>query len=367
MLWATKRNRTYREIGWLRIAAAVSAVTLGLACSSGESGVDAGGAGPETADSAVETSVSLFALGDTGVPWGMAPRLFEGQLAVGVAMQRAHQRLPIDAFLLLGDNFYPNGLLADELLPRIVENVAKPYCAFVEPSDELAALLEDDCADAEQARPRVFAVIGNHDLTSPGSHELQRDEIPRFVRNWEMPVVDGPAIRELPGGLSLIFLNSDYPWDATKTQKLAAALENARGPWRIIVGHRPPITGHPQLTRMVARAAERSGRIVHAYLAGHVHVLAAIRGAERAPALTVIAGSGSHAGKQDTTEYRIEGADLIVEELGFVRLDVISGPSPAHLRITLFQTPSSAVLAFLGNKTLARYKIGLDGSVVRTD
>jgi len=322
----------------------------------------------ESADgSATKPIASVLAVGDTGMPWGMAPQLFEGQLAVGVAMQRAHRALPVDAFILLGDNFYPDGLRSEELLPRIVENVARPYCDFVDPSPELAELLDRPCQSVESTRPRIFAVIGNHDLTSPGSLELQRNAIPRFIRNWEMPAADGPAVRELPGGLSLIFLNSDYPWNAAKTQQLTAALRSASGPWRIIIGHRPPIAGHPQLSQMVARASEESGKIVHAYLAGHVHVLSAIRGTRPAPALTVIAGSGAHAERQDATEYRIENADLIVEELGFVRLDVMRDAARDHLRVTLFQTPKSAALVFLGNTAIARYEIELDGSVDRTD
>ena len=319
------------------------------------------------ADRATPTT-SLFAVGDTGAPWGMAPRLFEGQLAVGVSMQRAHARHPIDALILLGDNFYPHGLLAKKLLPRIVENLAKPYCAFIDPTAELKEHLDADCQrtlDATQDPPRLFAVVGNHDLATTGSEQRQREEIPRFIRNWDLPDTDHPGIRELPGGLSLIFLNSDYPWGAAATAKLADALADAKGPWRVIVGHRPPIAGHPQLSRMVARAVKKSGHPVHAYLAGHVHVMAAIRGALPAPALTVIAGSGSHAQRQDTAEYRIEDADLVIEELGFVRLDVLADETPARLRITLFQTPSSAFLAFLGNKELAGYEIELDGRVER--
>jgi hypothetical protein len=359
MVWVTRRNRASRAS--FQLAVTISIVALAIACSPRDPEIE-----PADALAATPTA-SLFAVGDTGVPWGLAPQLFEGQLAVGVAMQRAHQRLPIDAFVLLGDNFYPNGLRADELLPRIAENVARPYCAFVDPSAELASLLPDACTKAEQARPRIFAVIGNHDLTSPGSLALQVNEVPRFVRNWEMPAVDGPAIRELPGGLSLIFLNSDYPWDTAKTERLSVALHDANGPWRILVGHRPPIAGHPQLSKMVARAAEQSGQIVHAYLAGHVHVLGAVRGTRPAPALTVIAGSGARAERQDTTEYRIEGADLVVEELGFLRLDVMGKSTSARLRLTLFQTPPSAALSFLGNTTIARYEIDLDGSVTRTD
>ena len=362
MEWATKRRKASSKIRLLRLALAATGITFLIAGCPSES-EDPSASRPT---SSVPTT-SLFAVGDTGSPWGLAPQLFEGQLAVGVAMQRAHERRPIDAFILLGDNFYPNGLIAKELLPRIAENVARPYCAFVDPSPELAVHLEDACIKSEQPRPKIFAVIGNHDLTAPGSHDLQRNTIPRFVQNWEMPAADGPAIRELPGGLSLIFLNSDYPWGDLETQRLTLALENAQGPWRVIVGHRPPIAGHPQLSQMIAQAAERSDRIVHAYLAGHVHVLAAIRGALPAPALTVIAGSGSHAERQDTTEYRIEGADVILEALGFARLDVMAESTPARLEVTLFQTPQSAALAFLGTSTIAHYEIDLDGSIARTD
>lgn len=343
----------------LSLALVTCAIGLAVAC-----GSDATDSNP--ADE--KLVASILAVGDTGEPWGPFPQLFEGQLAVGVAMQRENARARIDALVLLGDNFYPTGLLAREMLPRIVENIARPYCDFIDPSPELAALLDDACADSEQTRPRLLAVIGNHDLESPGSLDLQRREIPHWVRNWDMPAEDSPAIRELPGGLSLILLNSTGPWDDSQTRALALALKTARGPWRVIIGHRPPISGHPQLSNMVARAARESERVVHAYLAGHVHALVAIRGIAPAPALTVIAGSGSHAELQQSTEYRITEADLIVEKLGFVRVDVVTGAAvPPRLRLTLMSTPPSAALAFLGNNVVARYEIGLDGSLVHAD
>ncbi|MFP6655623.1 MAG: aminotransferase class IV [Myxococcota bacterium] len=331
---------------------------LGIACTPDVSEL-------ESTDSIVSSSV--LAVGDTGRPLGILPGLFEGQFAVGAAMQREHARLPVDAFVLLGDNFYPAGLLAEELRPRIIENIVRPYCAFVEISEELAGEIDGHCEWSEEPRPRFFAILGNHDVIDPGSPLRQQTEVPGLILNWEMPVVEGPAIRELPNGLSLIFLNSDDPWGEPKMERLADALRRARGPWRIIVGHRPPIAGHPQLSQMVARASKESGKIVHAYLAGHVHVLAAIRAALPAPALTVIAGSGSSAHRQDTTEYRIEDADLITEELGFVRLDVLAESEPKRLRVTLFRAPPSAALAFMGNKTIARYEIHLNGAVTRRD
>jgi hypothetical protein len=322
---------------------------------------------PETPDSAADESPSgsLIAVGDTGSPWGFAPQLFEGQLAVGIAIQKEHARSPIDAFVLLGDNFYPSGLRAGELLPRIVDNIARPYCALIEASDELARRLDPACLRDNGPRPRLFAVIGNHDLITPESERLQRKEVPGFVLNWDMPSADTSRIRELPGGLSLIFLHSGYPWGEAEVEQLSSDLRSAKGPWRVLIGHRPPIAGHPQLSRMVARAAELSGRVVHAYLAGHVHVVAAIPGVVPAPALTVIAGSGSHARRQEEREYRIEQPDLLVEELGFMRLDVMGTSPTDFLRVTLFQAPASAALSFLGNTVLARYHIERDGRVER--
>jgi len=193
--------------------------------------------------------------------------------------------------------------------------------------------------------------------------------VPRFVLNWEVPAESSPVVRELPGGLSLVFLDTEWPWDAPDVDALAAALGTARGPWRVIVGHRPPIAGHPQLSKMVERAARQSGHIVHAYLSAHVHGLAAIRGVGGAPALTVIAGSGSEVDLQSAPEYRIEDADVLAGVLGFVRLDAFAeagaGPTPSHLRITLFEARPSAALAFLGSSEIARYEIQLDGSVSR--
>lgn len=319
-------------------------------------------------------AVSLLAVGDTGSPRGALPYLFDGQWAVGAAMQRAHQAAPVDAVVLLGDNFYPDGLTANTLVARVLENVARPYCAFVEPSAELRSRLGSDCPAAKGPIPRLLVALGNHDLKTPGSAELERDAVPRLVLNWELPAPSSPAVRELPGGLSLVFLDTEWPWGGAEVAELAAALEAARGPWRVIVGHRPPITGHPKLSKMIQRASLQSGRIVHAYLAGHVHGLVGVRGTQNAPALTVVAGSGSEVDLQSAPEYRIDAVDVVAPKLGFVRLDAFAdaGPTgePARLHISLQAAPPSAALvAFgaLGATEIARYEIRLDGSLRRID
>jgi hypothetical protein len=329
-----------------------------VACSSDTSEPGAPGA---------QVRSSFLAVGDTGAVWGGFPGFFEGQLAVGAAMHREHERDPVDALVLLGDNFYPSGLLASELRHRVLQNVVRPYCGFVEPSAELEKTAFRYCGMARESTPRLLAIIGNHDLLTPHSLELQRREVPRLVRNWDMPLEDGPTIRELPGGLSLILLVSEWPWNEEASLELARVLREARGPWHIVVGHRPPISGHPALSKMVADASRVSGRTVHAYLAGHVHGLAAIRGASPAPLLTVIAGSGSHAKLQEEPEYQIEGADVMVEALGFVRVDAVGPVASPRLRITLSKARTSAALALFGTTTIARYEIDLEGRVDRTD
>ncbi|MFO0688287.1 MAG: metallophosphoesterase [Myxococcota bacterium] len=324
-----------------------------------------------TATEAARPSVSLLAVGDTGQPWGLLPYLFEGQLAVGFALQAAHRAQPVDALVLLGDNFYPNGLREDELIPRVLDNVVRPYCAFVDPAPILAPHLEGACPPLEGPPPRLFVAVGNHDLKTEGSVERERDVVPTLVRNWELPAPSSPAIRELPGGLSLVFLDTEWPWGGTEVDELAAALSATRGPWRVIVGHRPPITGHPQLSKMVERAVVQSGRSVHAYLAGHVHGLVAVRGTGHAPALTVVAGSGSEVDLQSAPEYRIDPVDVVAARLGFARLDAFPADepagAPARLRLSLVATPPSAALASLGTTEIARYEVLLDGTVHRID
>lgn len=309
-------------------------------------------------------TASFLAVGDTGEPWGTFPSLFEPQLAVGHALERAHEDAPVDALVLLGDNFYPDGLRAEALLPRVVENVARPYCAFIAPSPELEAALEGRCPPATNPPP-IYAVVGNHDVRAADTGRLQRTQVPELVTNWEVPSAGVPAIRELPGGVSLIFVVSEWPWDDAAAQRLAEALRRAQGPFRVIVGHRPPIQGHPQLSEMVSAAATRAGTVVHAYVAGHVHVLGAVPGTRAgAPRLTVIAGSGAHAEHQTDTEYRIDGADFLEASLGFARFDAFAnGPEPT-LRVTLFRAASLPPLARLfAPEIAARYSIGVDGDV----
>jgi len=70
------------------------------------------------AEAALDPQFSLLALGDTGTERGWL-RLLDPGLAVADALAREDSASPVDGILLLGDNFYPDGLLKRELALRV--------------------------------------------------------------------------------------------------------------------------------------------------------------------------------------------------------------------------------------------------------
>src|SRR3990172_6165237 len=96
---------------------------------------------------------------------------------------------PVDGLLLLGDNFYPDGLSERELEDRLRENVVGPYCRFVALTPRGEASLRATCPEPAALRHPVpiYAVLGNEDYDLRESPALQRERIPEYVPNWRMP------------------------------------------------------------------------------------------------------------------------------------------------------------------------------------
>src|SRR4029450_5193129 len=74
--------------------------------------------------------LSFFALGDTGVVPTAIARSLQTQMRVAWVLEAEQRRRPADALVLLGDNFYPDGLREVELAARIRENGGGPECGF---------------------------------------------------------------------------------------------------------------------------------------------------------------------------------------------------------------------------------------------
>jgi hypothetical protein len=306
---------------------------------------------------------SLLAVGDSGhlakpLAW-LTP-----QLAVGAALAATHRDRPADRLLVLGDNFYPDGLLEREAEARIAMNLVAPLCAFLDLSAPLGPKLEASCSvpPAERRPVPVRAVLGNHDWRAPESPDLQRDLVPRYLANWELRK-GGAWLEETPAGVSLVYFDSTPGRSPEGAESLREALAGSHGPWRVVVSHHP-IDASPK-AEWLRRAIEEAGVPVHLWLAGHEHNLQISEPGTPGPALQAVAGSGSHA---TGVKYEIPGRRFFARSLGYARVDLVADPAaPGREELVVSLVAVRPVPAALWQRarTVARYVVAPDGSVRR--
>jgi hypothetical protein len=290
------------------------------------------------APDAPRSIVSFFALGDTGAErsWSWAQR------NVAEALTRLDRRRPADALLLLGDNFYPEGLARSEAVDRLLRNVIEPYCAFVRLTQRWEGPRPSCLEDGRERPPRrIWSVLGNHDHEREESPALQRAWIPDRLATWTMPPGD-VGVYELAGGVSLVLYDSTVLMQEPRhLPELTEALRSSRGPWRILVGHHPLRLdwNGPQVRASAARlrrAVTDAGVPVQLVLSGHEHSLQVIDLEESKLGLQVIAGSGSRLRRvRGRVPDRLEAE----ERFGFARVDLLDAPQP-RLEVTLYQLSS---------------------------
>ena len=164
----------------------------------------------QTSGASDDVSHSLLAFGDTGHPARVFRILSDGQLAVSAGIRAEHRRNPVDGVVLLGDNFYQDGLQNFELVERIRTNVVEPYCGLVELRGPRSAEVREACDRPSAEDVWILALLGNHDVVAEESPYLQRHVVPHFVSNWHMPPGE-VEVRELGGGLSVVVLSAQPP------------------------------------------------------------------------------------------------------------------------------------------------------------
>lgn len=307
--------------------------------------------------------LSLFALGDTGTEPAAVGRAFQTQMRVARVLAAEHARRPADALVLLGDNFYPDGLRARELAFRVRENVVRPYCEFLALDGPESAAVADTCPpERRSAVPTpIYAVLGNHDTSLPESPPLQREAVPRFVPNWRMPPGAVEVVELLDDALvpsiSLVLYDAAALADAGDIAPLRQALADARGPWRILAGHYPISDKHPG--PWIRRALDQIEGPVHLHISGHDHNLQIGVPSARDPYLQVVAGSG---GETRAVRHRIEGARFAAIEPGFSRIDLVGEGDAARLVVTLVAAPRWFAID-RAPRVVARWSVDLRGVV----
>jgi len=316
--------------------------------------------------------LSLLVFGDAGAPPDSGSR-YRAQLEVAAALAMSDAAVPAHAVVVLGDNFYPDGLHALEAVARVRANLVRPYCRFLRFDGPEAAAVESACEiPREQRRPiPLFAILGNHDHLSNGSASLQRSLGRRFFSNWRMPT-GITEVHELPGGVSLVLFDSEQFFDGADTNVLAAALRGSRGPWRILAAHHPianraragEAVSHARYRRRVLDAVAASGVEVQLLLAGHEHNLQLLEMDAPAPRLHAISGGGSGA----RSMHRSDPGRLVgFEQPGFLRVDLVAGPGAqksARLLVTLYGLPGFiGRLTGSGPRELAQRWVDLRGHV----
>jgi len=306
-----------------------------------------------------ERAVSYFALGATGeiLPWRS---LFEGQRSVARALARADRADPVDALVLLGDNFYHDGLEAHELVERVRVNLVRPYCRFADLSGPRSAEVESACelpTDDRNAVP-ILAVLGNHDWNAQESPGLQRNAVPQFLSNWSV-TSDVADVVELAPGISLVRVDSELVRRERSVEPVRRALAQARGPWRILAIHEPiaPVLGPPpepwSLDAMMRRAIAESGAAVQLVLSGHRHNLQLVTLPPSSPGLQVISGggSGSRAFGDPPLSSRVFG----VETTGFARVDLLRDARREGLLVSLYTAPAWPILVWESTRLVSQW------------
>jgi hypothetical protein len=307
--------------------------------------------------------LSILAVGDTGWRNGL-PGPLDPQMRVAKALRSEDRVRPSDALVLLGDNFYPEGLRAPELAPRIRENLIEPYCAFLDLSGPQAAEVAGACGVPEEARRGIplYAILGDHDYESADGPELEKQAIPRFIANWRMPDRAAQAV-ELGEGVSLVLVDGPALIESDDGSALREALQRAAGPWRILAIHRPLGTrkieldeldpAHTRYARLVRDALVKSGVDLHLVISGDEHSLQILEMPKPFPPLHVVAGGGCCPREIDSASpYRRFG----VGELGFLRIDLVGGED-GRLVASLFALPSQPLRILEGARLVARWSV----------
>jgi len=221
-------------------------------------------------------SYRFFALGDTGTG-------DKDQYAVAEAMEVRCQEGSLDGILLLGDNFYDDGV-GSTTDPQWESKVFKPY------------------GSACLSQVPIYALLGNHDYKGDVEVQMQMSEInPRWVlpnRNYTL---------NFGNILKIIAVDTQFPDvcgnpDKCTVDYLKKSLGEGSPSWTIVMGHHPFQTSSNYYPYWRGFKEKIRGKLFYptlcgkadAYLSGHSHHLEH-RGLKNCETEQFISGGGGAA------------------------------------------------------------------------
>jgi len=186
----------------------------------------------------------FIAFGD----WGTGAK---SQFRLADQMAAHHAKDPFSFALLLGDNFYPNGV-KDENDPYWTDLFQKPYAPLL------------------RAGVNFYATLGNHDIrTANGAGQLT------YAKKNPQWVLPNPYYRFSDGDVDFFAVDgNEGHFDAAQQAWLDRALASSQKTWRVVFGHFPlrsnGIHGDSKWLHGTLKPILEKHK-VDLYLAGHDH------------------------------------------------------------------------------------------------
>ena len=215
--------------------------------------------------------LSFFALGDTG--WQT-----DAKAAVAAAMAKQAGTAGLDLVLLLGDNFYRDGIASTR--------------------DERWRTHFEEAFAAPELQVPFFAALGNHDHN--GNVQAQVEYSAQSER-WRMPGQYFEFTRSITHACEVQFcvldtttMRLDSFAADEQVRWLEEKLANSTARWKVVVGHHPLVSGGDHGGSSNVRDRIEPLLVEHGvylYLSGHDHDLQLLESGHRY--LQVVSGAGS--------------------------------------------------------------------------
>ncbi|GJL81856.1 MAG: hypothetical protein DHS20C01_14900 [marine bacterium B5-7] len=252
---------------------------------------------PIRADVETDDRLRLFLLGDTGTGEKM-------QLKVASAMEARCRTHGVDAIVMLGDNFYPKGVVS------VVDSQWQ---------EKIFDIYNGPCLGAVP----IYAVLGNHDYLSSPSAQINAGS--RYPR-WNMPA--RYYTRTFGNVLSLVAIDTEYVdlcsnTGSCMTRFLRSELISNKHLWRVVIGHKPLKSANFKksfsvsswlLSKFICGSADF-------YISGHSHHLEHRIGGGCKTGIFVSGGGGNGSYEINTKDKNVK---FVKSENGFLELEATS-------------------------------------------